>query len=195
MGAGGIKTDNLTERQQKWFASVRAGLERDTGKTLEEWVAIARTCPETAPRKRIDWLREHHGLGVNRAATVLAEAFPGGAGWDNPDELRAGLWTDPASTTILEAVERVVQALPDVVTGQRKGFTAWSRKVQFAALRPVKGGAARLGLAVAPDADSRLVPAKNEGWSERCKASLPLASPADVDTGVAALLRQAWERS
>ena len=32
----------LTERQQKWFASVQASLERDTGKTLEQtaiWVA------------------------------------------------------------------------------------------------------------------------------------------------------------
>ena len=33
---------NLTERQQKWFASVRAGLERDTGRSLTEWVEIAR---------------------------------------------------------------------------------------------------------------------------------------------------------
>jgi hypothetical protein len=33
---------NLTERQQKRFASVRAGLECDTGKTLAEWVVIGR---------------------------------------------------------------------------------------------------------------------------------------------------------
>ena len=39
---------NLTERQQKWFATVRAGSERDTGKTMAEWVATARTCPEVA---------------------------------------------------------------------------------------------------------------------------------------------------
>ena len=29
---------------------MQASLERDTGKTLAEWVAIARTCPETKPR-------------------------------------------------------------------------------------------------------------------------------------------------
>jgi hypothetical protein len=29
----------LSERQRKWFASVRANLERDTGKTLAEWIA------------------------------------------------------------------------------------------------------------------------------------------------------------
>ena len=42
----------LTPRQEKWFASVRASLERDTGKSLAEWVAIARKCPETKSRAR-----------------------------------------------------------------------------------------------------------------------------------------------
>jgi hypothetical protein len=182
----------LTERQQKWFASVQASLERDTGKTIDEWVAIARTCPETKPRARTDWLREHHGLGVNRAAHVLSVAFPSTEGWDQPDALRATLWTDLASAAILEAVERAVTALPDVVTGQRKQFTAFSRKVQFAAVRPVKGGKAMLGLAIA---DPRLEPPKNEAWSERLKGRLLLETPADVDASVAALLKQAWERS
>ena len=49
-GSGGHAASNLTPRQQKWFASVQASLERDTGKTLDEWVAIAKSCPETKPR-------------------------------------------------------------------------------------------------------------------------------------------------
>ncbi|MET0273427.1 MAG: DUF4287 domain-containing protein [Phenylobacterium sp.] len=185
----------LTERQQKWFASVQASLERDTGKTLDEWVAIAKTCPETKPRARTEWLREHHGLGVNRAAHVLSVAFPSTEGWDQPEALRAKLWTDPASTAILEAVERAVAALPDVVTGQRKQVTAFSRKVQFAAVRPVKGGKAMLGLAVDPDADPRLEPPRNEAWSERLKGRLLLERAADVDASITALLKQAWDRS
>src|SRR5258705_267042 len=122
----------LTPRQQKWFASVQASLERDTGKTLDEWVAIAKTCPETKPRARSDWLREHHGLGVNRAAHVLSVAFPSADSWDDPGPLRAALWSDPASTAIFEAIESAATALPDVITGQRKAFTAFSREFQFA---------------------------------------------------------------
>jgi len=185
----------LTPRQQKWFASVQASLERDTGKTLDAWVAIARTCPETRPKARADWLREHYGLGVNRAAHVLSVAFPSETNWDDPGPLRAALWTDPASRAIFEAVERAATALPDVITGQRKGFTAFSREFQFASVKPIKGGKAALGLAVAPDADPRLQPPKNEGWSERLKSKLLLDSPADVDASVAGLLKQAWERS
>lgn len=186
---------SLTERQQKWFASVQASTERETGKTIDEWIAIARTCPETKPRARQAWLKEHHGLGVNRASYVLSLAFPSEERWDQPDVLRAKLWTDPAAVTILEAVEAAATALPDVVVGQRKGFTAFSRKVQFAALRPLKDGQVALGLAIAPDVELGLQPSRNESWSERLTARLTLAAPTEVDEKITALLAAAWARS
>jgi hypothetical protein len=190
------KPQGLTEQQQKWFASVQANLERETGKTLEEWVEIVRReCKETRPKARTDWLKATHGVGQNRAATILSVAFPSDMGWDDADGLRQALWTDPASTAILEAVEAAVAEFDGLVTGQRKAFTAWSRKAQFAALKPLKGGQAVLGLAVATDASPRLAEPKNEGWSDRLKAKLVLTAAADVDDEVRALLRAAWERS
>ena len=194
-GSGELKPTGLSPRQEKWFASVKASLERDTGKTLDEWVAIARTCPETRPKARSEWLRKNYGLGANRGAQVLSAAFPSGVGWDEPDKLRELLWTDPASAALLAAVEPLATALPNVVVGQRKGFTAFSREFQFASIRPLKGGKAVLGLAVAPDTDPRLEPPKNEGWSERLKSKVVLESPAQVDAGIAALLKASWEKS
>ena len=194
-GTGYKGSPGLTERQQKWFASVEASLERDTGKTLEQWVELARTCPETKPRARTQWLKDNYGLGVNRAAQILSAAFPSFDSWQEPDALRGSLWTDPASRTILEAVEKIALAFPETVTGQRKQFTAFSRKVQYASVRPVKGGKAMLGLAVPADADPRLETPKNEAWSERLKGRTLLESPAAVDATVAALMKQAWERS
>ena len=185
----------LSPRQQKWFATARASLERETGKTLDAWIAIARTCPETKTMARIAWMKDHHGLGMNRANIVMSAAFPSGKGWDSPDKLRAALWVDPASAAILDAVEPLAAALPGAVIGQRKTFTAFSREFQFASMKPIKGGKAYLGLAVTPDADPRLETPKNESWSERLKSKLLLTSPADVDVSVEALLTAAWERS
>jgi hypothetical protein len=188
--------EHLTERQKKWFASVQASLERDTGKTLAQWVEIVRRdCQETKPGKRVEWLKAHYGLGVNRCAHILGEAFPSESGWDEPEALRKALWTDPASTVILEAVETAVADFPGLVTGQRKAFTAWSNQFQFAAIKPVRGGTALLGLAVTPDASPRLSAPKNESWSERLKAKIALASPAEVDDALKALLKAAWEKS
>jgi hypothetical protein len=99
----------------------------------------------------------------NRASYVSSEAFPSTAGWEEPAALRDALWTEPSSRAIFDAVEALVLDLPSVVVGQRKGYSAWSRHYQFAGLRPIKGGKARLGLALAPDVHPLLQPAKNDG--------------------------------
>jgi hypothetical protein len=186
---------NLTERQQKYFAALQASLERDTGRSLEAWVEIARTCPETGHRGRLRWLKENYGLLQNHGSHVLGEAFPPVMSWREPEKLLAALWTDRASRAIYEAVDVAARRPGQVIRGPRKGYTSWSREFQFAAVRPIKGGKAMLGLALAPDAHPRLEPPKNEGWSERLRARALLAAPADVDTDIEALLVSAWERS
>ncbi|MBS0360184.1 MAG: DUF4287 domain-containing protein [Proteobacteria bacterium] len=189
------KPSSMTERQEKWFASILESMERETGKTLDEWVAIAKTCPETKPKARKDWFKTQHGIGTNRAGVILGRAFPETAHWAEPDNLRDTLWADAPSRAILEAIEAAVADFPGLVASQRKGFTAFSKAFQFASAKPAKGGKAVLGLALEPDADPRLEPPKNEGWSERLKSKLVLDNAGQVDASVKALLKQAWERS
>lgn len=178
------------------MASVRETFVKDTGKTLEEWVAIARACPHEKTRARTEWLKREHGLGVNRASFVLQEAFPGALGWDDAAQLRAELWKDAGSAAIMDAVEVAALELPEPrVLGWRKSFVGISRDVQFAAVRPLKGGKALIGFKLEPGASPRLsAPARKESWSERLTATIELGSPADVDDELRRLLRAAWER-
>ncbi|OYX46224.1 MAG: hypothetical protein B7Y90_16545 [Alphaproteobacteria bacterium 32-64-14] len=187
---------NLTAQQKKWFASIREGLERDTGKSLDQWVKIARTCPETKPGARVKWLKEKHGIGVNRAATILDAAFGGDTmGWDNPEALIAALWKDSAQLKVHDALVAAVAKLDGAIIGEKKSFTGFSRKYQFAAARPTKDGV-RLGLAVDPKASKRLSsPKKNEGWSDRNKAVAVLTTPKDIDAELKSLLKAAYEAS
>jgi hypothetical protein len=185
---------HLTPQQEKWFASILSGLEAETGKSLPRWVEIAKTCPHATHKKRLEWLKAEHGLGVNRASAVLDAAF-GAIGWSDPDALIATLWSDPAARVIFDRIASAVGALDDVVVGPRKGYTAFSRRYQFAAARPTKNGV-RLGLAVAASASPRLSFAKpTEGWSERLISVLVLTSPDAVDDELAALLRAAHAAS
>jgi hypothetical protein len=185
----------LTERQQKWFASVREGIERDTGKTLEQWAKIARKCPETRTSARVKWLKENYGLGVNRAAAVLDAAFPSAMGWDDPDALLGNLWKDAKLRAIYDRIEAAAKKLGGTVVGPRKTVSTFSRKVQYAAAKPIKSGA-RLAFALDPKASSRLEAAKkSEGFNERLKAAVTLTKPADVDVEVKSLLKRAWETS
>ena len=108
--------------------------------------------------------------------------------------LRAALWKDAASLAVLEAVEGVAAGVDGVVQGQRKGYTSFSRAVQFAAARPLKGGRALLGLKLDPAVSPRLsAPARRESWSERLTATAELEAPDRVDAEIARLFALAAE--
>lgn len=185
----------LTGRQQKWFATVQANFEKATGKPIAAWVEIMKACPETAPRAQAAWLKAEHGVGQNHAAQILDACRPSdGPGWDEPEALRAALWKDAGSLAILEAIERTAGGVDGVISGQRKGYTSFSRQVQFAAARPLKGGRALLGLKLDPGTSERLTPAvRKESWSERLIAVVELDGPDQVDAGIARLFALAAE--
>jgi hypothetical protein len=185
----------LTERQQKWFATVQANFEKATGRPVAAWVEIMKTCPETTPRAQAAWLKAEHGVGQNHAARILDACRPSdGPGWDEPEALRAALWKDAGSLAVLEAIERVAGGVDGVISGQRKGYTSFSRTVQFAATRPLKGGRALLGLKLDPGMSERLTPGvRKESWSERLIAVVELDGPYQVDAEIARLLAWAAE--
>lgn len=185
----------VTPKQANWFAKVRDGLEKDTGKALEEWIEIARACPENSHRKRLSWFKDVHGLGINRASAILGAAFGTGLGWDNPEALIDRLWKTPESRAIYDVIEACATSLGnDVVVGPRKTFSGFSRKYQFAAARPVRGKV-RLGLAV-DSAEHNLERAKSsDSWSDRVASVVIVSSIDDVNEAVKSLMRSAWESS
>lgn len=187
---------NMTEQQKKWFASVREGLERETGKSMDQWIKIAKSCPETKHKARADWLRANHGLGVNRAAIVLDAAFPAeNLGWDNPEALVAALWKNPDQLKIHDALVAHISKIKGAIVGEKKSFTGFSRNFQFAAIRPTKDGV-RLGIAVPLNSSKRLeAPKNNEGWSDRNKGVAVLTSTKDIDTEIKTLLKAAFDAS
>lgn len=185
----------LTERQKKWFASVKEGLLRDTGKSLDQWAKIAKTCPETTTSGRVRWLKEKHGLGVNRAATVIDAAFPSALGWDDPAALLDALWKDAGQRAIYDRIEAAARRLDGCVVGPRKTVSTFSRKVQFAAAKPTKAGV-RIAMCIAPAESKRLEPVKkSEGFNERLTAATTLTKTSDVDADIKALMQKAWEKA
>jgi hypothetical protein len=185
--------EQMTARQRQMFATCAAKMEAETGKTLAQWVTIAHTCPQTTVKGRMDWLDRQHGIRTMRAHLLMAAAFPEAA--PTPDELFQALWKDEHARRIAEAVIALASALPEVIVAQRKGYTSFSRKVQFAAARPIKGGV-RLGLGLSSDASARLsARAKSESLQDRLKAVVDLSATDQVDAEVAELLRAAAERA
>jgi hypothetical protein len=180
-----------TQAQRRYRAALGANLENNTGRSLAQWLVLARTCPAGGPRARLRWMKERHGLGQNYAMLVL-DALDGAKGvrTDSPAALRRALWKDAHARATLVALEHAVARIPGVVAGQRKGYTLWSRAFSFAAARPVRG-AVRLGLALEPGATGGLVAPHHEGWPERLTATLVLAHGEPLPNSLSRLLAQA----
>ena len=168
-------------------------MDRRTGSIQKVGGLTIAADPETAPRAQAAWLKAEQGVGQNHAAQILDACRPAdGPGWDEPEALRAALWKDAASLAILEMVERIAGGVEGVISGQRKGYTSFSRSVQFAAMRPLKGGRALLGLKLSPEVSPRLSPlARRESWSERLTATVELDAADQVDAEISRLFAQA----
>lgn len=185
----------VTSKQANWFAKVRKGIEEDTGKTIDEWIAIARDCPETTHKKRLKWFKDEHGLGINRASIILSATFDTGRGWDNPEALLDELWKKPELRAIYDAIENYIKSLgDDVIVGPRKTFSGFSRKYQFAAARPVKG-VVRLGLAIDPEKHELERAKLSDSWSDRLASVVVVSTPADINSSLKTLIKAAWEAS
>jgi hypothetical protein len=186
----------MSERQERWFQSLREGLERETGRSLSAWTELARGCPETKTRARLKWLKDQYGLGQSRGMLILEHAFPReGLGWDDPEGLIAALWKDPGKRSVFDALRAAAEALDGTAMGARKGFVGFSRKVQFLAARPTRDGV-RFGLALSPDVDRRLGPAKrSDGWSERLTAGGLLSEVREVDASLRKLIKLSWQNA
>lgn len=187
------------ERGQKWFAGVEANLEKTTGKTLSEWVKIAKTCPEEKPMQRLKWFKQEHGLSMARAAVVIEKAFGADAfGWNEPETLVKNLFaskTFEAQRAIYDAVETYVQKLNGAILSPRKGYVALYRLKQFGAVKPSKEGLL-VGLAMRKYPKSKkLVDVKNLGGGDRTKKAVLLTSAKDFDGEAKALIKAAWDES
>ncbi|MEV0147112.1 MULTISPECIES: DUF5655 domain-containing protein [unclassified Nonomuraea] len=178
---------------------VSASLPEKTGKSLDEWVAEVRKSGTDPLDQRAvrQWLKSEHGL-TKPQQEAIAIAAAKDAGWAEPtadDHLAAQYAGSQQSLKpIYEALVAAATGLgDDVAVEVRATFVAVNRKRQFAAVQPATGSRIDLGLRfVDPPADERLKPAKAPGQSTH---KISVTAVEQVDDGVKALLRQAYEQN
>ena len=172
---------------------------KDTGKSIEQWIEIAKTCPETAPRKQLAWFKQEHGLLQNRAMHVLSIVFPEihDLGFDNPESLVDALFLNyPKEKEVyLEILHEVLAKYPDVVASPRKAYVPFIAKKNFALILPNKEGLiVSLVLPENTPATNRLLIAKKPfAGGERNKHHVVVQSISDFDDEVKSLLHLAFE--
>jgi hypothetical protein len=182
------------DKIQQYMAALEANLAKATGKTLAQWVKIAKTCPHAKTRERLNWFKKEHGLGQSRAGLVLWRAFgEGSMGEEDPVKLLDGLFKKSFAEqrAIYDKVAAFTKGLEGTLS-PRKSYVALYRLKQYGAIKPSKQGLL-VGLALQKYPKSkRFIEVKNFGGGERNKKALVLASVKDFDGEAKELIKAAW---
>lgn len=181
------------------MAAVSASMKERTGRTVEEWVALVRASGVDALDQKAvrRWLKAEHHMPQN-SRWAIADAAARDAGWERPgvessiDAQFAG--AKAGLRPIFDRLREVLESLGDDVGVEgRSTYTPFVRRRQFAAVAAATKTRVDVGLRYTEPPDSPLLsPASAPGQATH---RLSLRSPDEVDAGVEALLRAAYEQN
>jgi predicted transport protein len=180
---------------QEMEAAMVANMAEKTGKSLEQWIALAKKSGESAHGKIVAHLKSAHGLG-HGYANLVAHRFltPAGsepAGDDLVEALYAG--KKAGLRPIHDALMKLAQALgKDVEIAPKKTYVSLRAAKQFALVQPSTATRVDLGLNLKGVEPTARLEASGS-FSAMCTHRVRLESVKDVDAEVKGWLKQAYE--
>ncbi|MBI1900804.1 MAG: DUF4287 domain-containing protein [Planctomycetia bacterium] len=188
----------MAKSPEEMAASMIANLKEKTGKSLEEWLKIARACGETKHGGIVARLKSKHGLThgyANLVAHKMLEAA-GGAPADGDDLVAAQYaGAKAALRPIYDAIIAAVQKLGgDVEVSPKKTYVSLRRSKQFALIQPSTATRIDVGInlkGVAPG--KRLDPSGS--FNAMVSHRVRVCSLKEVDKELVAWLKEAYERA
>jgi len=179
----------------------RDNLASRTGKSLEQWVALARKQKLGTVRERIEWLKSKHALTTDYARWVAEECDGGtGAAAYDPDALVNSMFTKKAALVPLyeRLLDLGLSVASDVKACPCATIVPLFRKHVFAQLKPTTLTRIDVGFALG---DPKKIPAKGRlietgGFAKKDRIThrIEMTRPGDIDATVERWLKVAYER-
>ncbi|MEQ1518662.1 MAG: DUF4287 domain-containing protein [Usitatibacteraceae bacterium] len=177
------------------LANMKANLEKNTGKSFEVWVGMARKKSFAKHGEIVAWLKAEHGLGHGYANSIALSAREAG---DTPasDNDLVGAQYARGKAALKPSYDAVVAAVSklgaDVEISPKKTCVSFRRNKQFALIQASTATRVDLGINL-----------KGEPVTDRLEASgsfnamvshrVRLSTPKDVNASVKAWLKKAYD--
>lgn len=174
-------------------ATMIANLEANTGKSLDQWIAVARASGQAKHGQLVAWLKAEQGLTHGYANLVAHKTFASDAGSSGDDDLMAAMFAGPkaAMKPAYEKAAAFAQGLDGVEFAPKKGYVSLRRSKQFALLQPSTKDRLDVGLVLkGVEPTGRLEAAGS--WNAMVTHRVRVASVDEVDAELEGWLRQAW---
>lgn len=173
-----------------------ANMKEKTGKTLEQWIAVAKKSGEEKHGQVVKFLKSEHGL-THGFANLVAHKFlksDAGSAAGGDDALVAAQYAGPKAELkpIYDAVIKAVKSFgKDVEISPKKTYVSLRRNKQFALVQPSTKTRVDLGINLKSEsAKGRLE--KSGSFNAMVSHRIRLEQPGDVDKDVKAWLKKAY---
>ena len=176
-----------------------ANMKEKTGKTLEQWLAIATKTGAGKHGEIVKALKSDHGLTHGYANLVAHKLLKSDAGSQasGGTDLVAAQYAGPKADLkpIYDAIIKVINSFgKDVEVSPKKTYVSLRRRKQFALVQPSTRTRVDLGINLKDEpAAGRLE--KSGSFNSMVSHRVRLEKPADVDKDVKAWLRKAWQQA
>jgi hypothetical protein len=184
----------MTERSARWMKTVLANCEENTGRTLPQWVQLAKKARVKDARGARAWGREQ-GLSIVYQTAVVETLFPAE---DADDALVEEQYSGPKATLkpVYDALVKAVRAFgADVEIMPRKSQVTLSRTTSFAVVRAATRDRVDVAMKLhGVAATGRLASCKGAMRSDPSHV-VQVRTVKEVDRELLGWLRKAYERA
>jgi predicted transport protein len=187
----------MASTPEEQLATMVASLKEKTGKSLDEWVALASASGKAKHGELVTWLKASHGITHGYANLIAHSTLKSDAGSKVAagDDLVAEMFggDKAAMRPIFDALLAGILSFgTDIEQAPKKGYLSLRRKTQFATLHPSTKSRFDLGLKLKGVAPSGRLEAAGS-WNAMVTHRVRLERADQVDAEVLGWIRQAYD--
>lgn len=171
-------------------------LKKNTGKSLDQWVAMVKKLGEKKHGEVVSWLKTEHGMG-HGFANLIALAAKGGVGKDAPDgdDLVASMFAGEKSS-LKPFYDKLIKACTafgkELEISPKKTYVSLRRAKQFGLIQPTTKTRLDVGINLkGKPAKGRLE--ASGSFNAMVSHRVRVESAADVDKELVDWLKEAFE--
>ncbi|MEM7041031.1 MAG: DUF5655 domain-containing protein [Bacteroidota bacterium] len=184
---------------EEMLATQIANIEKNTGKSMADWVGIVHAVGKQKHREIINWLKAEHGFtygNANLVATYARQAASAAAPPSEEDLVEAQYAGGKAGLRpIYDALINIVKEFgAELVISPKKTYVSLRRKKQFALIQPSTKTRVDLGINLKGREPEGKVEDAGK-WNGMVSHRVRLTDPAQVDAEVAEWLKAAFDAS
>jgi len=180
---------------QDAIATMARNIETQTGRSVADWVVLARATGLAKHGEVLKWLKTEHGLGHGYASFLALRTLEAGGPGPASDDPVDGLFAGPKAVLrplYNQLIDTVIAFGPDVEVAPKKNNVSLRRAKQFGLLQPSTASRLDVGLILKDVPPAGRLEASG-GFNAMFTHRVRVGAATEIDAELKTWLRQAYD--